>query len=119
VEGRPVGELNRPVERRPRPSWSRFAVGFVAGLVLNFVLALNFALQGFGGSGEGTNARNLVVIDWLVTIGAFALLYRWHPWAAFGAFGAYAALFAVLLIGGGVFGPNLCFTPYGYRAPLP
>jgi hypothetical protein len=105
-----------PPQRRSRVSVGAFIVGFVVALVLNFVLAV-FALSTTNPLGPSAPSIVAVLTAWLVSIGIFALLYRWHPWAAYGAIGCYAALFFLLLIGGGAFGPYACFRAYGYPGP--
>ncbi len=95
--------------RAKTPPAVAFLIGAGVALAFNFTLAFS--------SLAGSPGLLVIVVAWVVTIGGFALLYRFHHWAAFGALGLYAALFFVLLIAFGATGPYTCFSPYGYPRP--
>lgn len=88
-----------------------FLLGFVIAIVIDFVLsANNFSFQGTSSSPD----LGEVVVAWLVTAVAFAVLYKMHRWGGYGMLGGFVTLFLLLAVTGGALGPYTCFSIYGY-----
>ncbi len=65
-----------------------------------------------GGPTRGAQPSQ-IELSWVITIGAFLLLYSIHRWAGYGMLGGFVGLFALFLLGG-ISGPYTCFNTYGY-----
>ena len=88
-----------------------FIVGAAVAIVIDFILSANtFSFQGSSSSPD----LGEVVVAWVVTAVAFAVLYKMQRWAAYGMLGGFVALFLLLAVGGGALGPYTCFNIYGY-----
>ena len=115
-----MGELKPADKRGPRRvSVRHFVAGLFLAIVLSFLVSIGSSALRSTFTAPDTNPQLLpplwvILLAWIVTIGVFALLFRWHPWAAYGALAGYAALLAVFLLLGGMFGPSTCFNAYGY-----